>query len=157
LGKGALVAKVKDELDKENIKHLFHFCGSGAANNLQAILYHFIIQGGWDKDINKMIKDNKSIWKINNLSPKIKGRFTRFPSQYTDVIELFQALLASTVKSVKKIEINLQESKRKLDEALKIDPKKLNGVFKETINTFFTITEENVDSNITELIDFLSA
>lgn len=97
LGKGALVAKVIENLKEKNIKHLFHYCGYGAANNLQAILYGLIIQGGWDKDFNKIInEDKKSIWNVKNLSPKLQNRFARFPTQYIDVIELFQALLDST-------------------------------------------------------------
>jgi hypothetical protein len=81
LGKGALVAKVKDKLDKKNIKHIIHFCGSGAANNLQAILYHLIIQG-----------KEKNYWNINSLSSKFQNRLERLPSQYHDVIEFFQTL-----------------------------------------------------------------
>jgi hypothetical protein len=82
LGKGALVAEVIKNLKEKNIKHLFHFCGSGAANNLQAILYHLIIEG-----------NEKKYWNTHSLSTKFQNRLNRLPSQYTDVIELFQTLM----------------------------------------------------------------
>lgn len=98
LGKGALVAKVIENLKEKNIKHLFHYCGSGAANNLQAILYHLIIQGkGYKiKDPVSDKEDTIVVWKSENLSEKFKGKYNRFPTQYIDVIELFQALLDIT-------------------------------------------------------------
>ena len=96
LGKGALVAKLIMNLKENKSKHLYHFCGSGNANNLQAILYSLIIQGGWDIDINEIIKTPaKSIWNVKNLPPKFQNRFARFPTQYIDVIELFQTLMQS--------------------------------------------------------------
>lgn len=96
LGKGALVAEVIKNLKDKKLNHLYHFCGSGNANNLQAILYSLIIQGGWDKDINEIIKTPaKSIWNVKNLPPKFQNRFARFPTQYIDVIELFQTLMQS--------------------------------------------------------------
>jgi hypothetical protein len=114
LGKGALVAKVKDELDKKNIKHLIHFCGSGAANNLQAILYSLIIQGKnyeyLDQNNNKQ---KKNIWNNLYLPPKLQARFDRLPTQYIDVIELFQALLKITdLESDKKNKLTVEESSR---------------------------------------------
>jgi hypothetical protein len=82
LGKGALVAEVIKNLHEKKTKHLFHFCGSGAANNLQAILYHLIIQG-----------NDKKYWNTDLLSTKFQNRLAKLPSQYTDVIELFQTLM----------------------------------------------------------------
>ena len=82
LGKGALVANVIKNLQESKIEHLFHFCGSGAANNLQAILYHLIIQG-----------NEKKYWNTDLLSTKFQNRLAKLPSQYTDVIELFQTLM----------------------------------------------------------------
>jgi hypothetical protein len=94
LGKGALVAEVIKHLKNQEINTLFHFCGSGSQNNLHAILYHLIIQGKnydyLDKHKNKQKKD---IWNKNALSQKVQGRIDRLPTQYVDVIELFQALL----------------------------------------------------------------
>ena len=64
MGKGALVAEVIKNLKKEEV--LYHFCGAGAANNLQAILYHFILQG-------------KNYWNKNALFEKFKNRLERLP------------------------------------------------------------------------------
>ena len=141
MGKGALVAEVIKQLNNKE-KVLYHFCGAGAANNLQAILYHFIIQG-------------KNYWNKNALSEKFKNRLERLPSQYTDVIELFQVLLESTVVVPKKIEINITEFQRKLNETLKKDPKALNGIFKDTIKAYLAINEESIDHDANELIAFL--
>ena len=99
LGKGALVAEVIKKLKETKADHLFHFCGSGAANNLQAILYHLIIQGkNYEYPDKKNNKQKKNIWNNLELSQKLQGRFERLPSQYLDVVELFQTLL-STYKS----------------------------------------------------------
>lgn len=84
LGKGALVAEVIKKLKETKANHLFHFCGSGTANNLQAILYSLIIQGKHEK-----------FWNAQSLPDKLKNRLERFPSQYTDVIKLLQELLIS--------------------------------------------------------------
>jgi hypothetical protein len=114
LGKGALVAKVKETLVEKNIKHLIHFCGSGAENNLQAILYHLIFQGKNYEylDQNKN-KQKKNIWNNLYLPPKLQARFDRLPTQYIDVIELFQALLEITdFESDKKNKLTVEESSR---------------------------------------------
>ena len=140
MGKGALVAEVIKNLKKEEV--LYHFCGSGAANNLQAILYHFILQG-------------KNCWNKNVLSEKFKNRLERLPSQYTDVIELFQALLESTLVINEKKEINITEFQRKLNETLKKNPKALNGIFKDTIKAYLAINEDSLDHNANELMVFL--
>jgi hypothetical protein len=94
LGKGALVAEVIKHLKNQEISTLFHFCGSGSQNNLHAILYHLIIQGKnydyLDKHNNKQKKD---IWNKTALSQKAQLRIDRLPTQYVDVIGLFQTLL----------------------------------------------------------------
>jgi hypothetical protein len=112
LGKGALVAELIKNLKDDKTKHLFHFCGSGAANNLQAILYHLIIQGKsyeyLDKNNNKQ---KKNIWNNLYLPQKLQARFDRLPTQYIDVIELFQALLKITEpESDKKNTLTVEES-----------------------------------------------
>lgn len=94
LGKGALVAELIKNLKENKSKHLFHFCGSGAANNLQAVLYSLIIQG----------KVN-NYWNSQSLPEKFKNKLERLPSQYNDVIELFQALLMAE-KEITEIEIS---------------------------------------------------
>ena len=43
MGKGALIADVISKLSDENIPVLYHFCNSGLANNLHAILCHLIL------------------------------------------------------------------------------------------------------------------
>lgn len=114
LGKGALVAELIKNLKENKSKHLFHFCGSGAANNLQAILYHLIFQGKNYEylDQNKN-KQKKNIWNNLYLPPKLQARFDRLPTQYIDVIELFQALLEITdFESDKKNKLTVEESSR---------------------------------------------
>jgi hypothetical protein len=112
LGKGALVAEVIKKLQETKVEHLFHFCSSGAANNLQAILYHLIIQGkNYDYLDKKNNKQKKNIWNNLKLSQKLQERFERLPTQYVDVIELFQALLSHTDPELNEIEkINEEES-----------------------------------------------
>jgi DNA-binding ferritin-like protein (Dps family) len=108
LGKGALVAGlIKNLKDSKNkTKHLFHFCGSGAANNLQAILYSLIIQG----------KDEK-YWNAQSLPEKFKNKLERLPSQYTDVIELFQVLLLNSKTDSKVKEVDISDFKKTIEEA----------------------------------------
>ena len=82
MGKGALLAHIiKNSTNEElNIPVLHHFCNSGLANNLHAILYHFILQG------KKM-----QIWNLENedISKTVK----KLPSKYPELISLFQKLL----------------------------------------------------------------
>jgi hypothetical protein len=155
LGKGALVAKVIENLKEKNIKHLFHYCGSGAANNLQAILYGLIIQGGWDKDFNKIInEDKKSIWNVKNLSPKLQNRFARFPTQYTDVIELFQALLDSTEPEIEPLK---EITDKDFDEAFSIRNEQrelnINEQFKDICDLLYKISEHKLHKRTSELLD----
>ena len=90
MGKGALLADVIHRLRNYEIDGkrapvpvLYHFCGSGAMNHLQAVLYHLILQGKalqiWDEqaadvDLNKM------------------------PGEWDDVISTFQRLLENGFK-----------------------------------------------------------
>jgi hypothetical protein len=83
IGKGALMASIIGRLSEDGTRHLYHFCGSGIANNLQAVLYHFILQG----ERQRYWKDGKAI------NRELQGRITQLPSQYADAITLFQALL----------------------------------------------------------------
>jgi hypothetical protein len=110
LGKGALVAELIKNLkeNKNQTKYLFHFCGSGAANNLQAILYSLIIQG----------KENK-YWNTLALSAKFQNKLERLPSQYTDVIELFQVLLLNSKTATKVKEVDIPDLKKSIEEAKK--------------------------------------
>jgi hypothetical protein len=155
LGKGALVAELIKNLKNNKTKHLFHFCGSGLANNLQAILYSLIIQGGWDKDINEIIKKpDKSIWNIKNLSPKLQNRFARFPTQYVDVIELFQGLLISTEPKSEKIEIDIAQYEKVLNEI--DDANKLNGIFSNVKKYLLAINEDASENHRIELLTYLT-
>jgi hypothetical protein len=86
MGKGALTAAVIEQLMTENIPVLHHFCGSGMQNNLQAVLYHFILQGrkmpGWN---------GAGIWNVDDN--KIKARMDRLPTRYFDAVMFFQSLI----------------------------------------------------------------
>ena len=80
MGKGALVADVITRLSNENVPVLHHFCGSGLANNLHAIVYHLILQG------KKM-----QLWKSED--EQIQNKITKLPSKFSDVIMLFHTLI----------------------------------------------------------------
>ena len=87
MGKGALIANIiNNHSDPSiNIPILYHFCHSGMANNLHAILYHFILQG-----------KRSQIWDIEN--EEILKKIKRLPSKYPDLIMLFQELLDNFFK-----------------------------------------------------------
>ena len=86
MGKGALLAHIIKHSNEElNIPVLHHFCNSGMANNLHAILYHFILQG------KKM-----QIWDLENED--ISKKVNRLPSKYPELITLFQELLDNYFK-----------------------------------------------------------
>ena len=144
MGKGALVAEVIKQL-KNKEKVLYHFCGAGAANNLQAILYHFILQG-------------KNYWNKNALSEKFKNRLERLPSQYTDVIELFQALITNSKTESKIIEINISDLKKSIKEAEKNSKKvkPLISKYKELVEYLIVKAGETDNQLISELIDLLN-
>ena len=80
MGKGALVADVIAKLSEENIPVLHHFCGSGLANNLHAIVYHLILQG------KKM-----QLWKTED--EELQKQIAKLPSKFTDVIMLLHTLI----------------------------------------------------------------
>ena len=86
MGKGALAANLVSTLSNEefNIPVLHHFCGSGLANNLHAVLYHFILQG-----------KRMQIWNIED--PEIAKKLKRLPSKYHELISLFHELIDSLV------------------------------------------------------------
>jgi hypothetical protein len=86
MGKGALIADVIYELQKEKIPVLFHFCGAGIQNSLHATLYHFILQG----------KKNQW-WKTED--EEIIKKLDRLPSKYIDLIHFFQKLVSENFKS----------------------------------------------------------
>ena len=87
MGKGALTAGIIDGLFKENIPVMFHYCGSGMANSLHAVLYHFILQGKKMPDMN-----GAGVWKVEDET--LKRKLERLPSRYYDAIKLFQTLLS---------------------------------------------------------------
>ena len=89
MGKGALVAKVIEQLNSEKSFTcvLYHFCGSGMQNSLHAILYHLIKQG-----------ENYQWWDKKNeiVAKKLK----RLPSKYIELIHFFQLLLSSNIDEI---------------------------------------------------------
>lgn len=86
MGKGALLANVIRELKVAGIPVLYHFCGSGVHNNLQAVLYHFMLQG------NKRLQ----IW--NTSDKEVSQKLERMPLKYHDAIHFFQDLLDKCIK-----------------------------------------------------------
>ena len=97
MGKGALIAGIIDALLKESVPVMYHFCGSGMANSLQAVLYHFILQGKKMPGMN-----GAGIWKVDGEG--IQRKMERLPSRYQDTIHLFQALLSDCYSPAKKYE-----------------------------------------------------
>lgn len=89
MGKGALMADLIGQLKEKNIQTLYHFCGSGLHNSLQAILYHFMLQA---KDSNWL--------DVNNAG--LKQKLQRLPSKYIDTISLFQKVLDEHLRIVGK-------------------------------------------------------
>ena len=87
MGKGAMTAGIIDGLIHSNIPVMYHFCGSGMANSLHAVLYHFILQGKKMPGMN-----GAGVWNIKDET--IQRKIDRMPSRYHDVIHLFQALLS---------------------------------------------------------------
>jgi hypothetical protein len=95
MGKGALTAGVLDALFNNKVPVMYHFCGSGMANSLHAVLYHFILQG---KKMPGM--DGAGVWKIEDEA--IQRKMDRLPSRYFDAIKLFQNLLSGCYLPTKK-------------------------------------------------------
>ena len=92
MGKGALSAGIVDRLLTEGVPVMYHFCGSGMANSLHAILYHFILQGKTMPGMN-----GAGVWQITD--ELIQKRMERLPSRYFDAIKLFQTLLTDCYKA----------------------------------------------------------
>jgi hypothetical protein len=147
LGKGALVAELIKNLKNNKTKHLFHFCGSGAANNLQAILYSLIIQG----------KENK-YWNVQTLPEKFKNKLERLPSQYTDVIELFQILLLNSKTESKSKQIDIADLKKSIEEAAinnkKVEP--LIGDYKDLVEYLISLKYPDNNELVSECLGLLS-
>ena len=149
LGKGALVAELIKNLkaNKNKTKHLFHFCGSGAANNLQAILYSLIIQG----------KDEK-YWNAQSLPEKFKNKLERLPSQYTDVIELFQVLLLNSKTASKVKEVDISDFKKTIEEATnnnkKVKP--LIGQYTQVVDYLIALEYHDNNELVSESLELLN-
>lgn len=97
MGKGALTAGIINRLIEESIPVMYHYCGSGMANSLHAVLYHFILQGKKMPGMN-----GAGIWKVEDEA--LKRKMERLPSRYFDAIHLFQNLLDDCYVPSKKYE-----------------------------------------------------
>ncbi len=97
MGKGALTACIIDGLLKDNTPVMYHYCGSGMANSLHAVLYHFILQG---KNMPGM--NGAGVWKVEDEA--LQRKMDRLPSRYHDAIKLFQTLLDDCYVPTKKYE-----------------------------------------------------
>ena len=95
MGKGALTAAIINNLRQEEIPVMYHFCGSGIANSLHAVLYHFILQGKKMPGMN-----GAGVWKIEE--EQLQRKMDRLPSRYQDAIHLFQKLLDACYAAPKK-------------------------------------------------------
>ena len=97
MGKGALTAGIINGLIEDSIPVMYHYCGSGMANSLHAVLYHFILQGKKMPGMN-----GAGIWKVEDEA--LKRKMERLPSRYHDAIHLFQNLLDDCYVPSKKYE-----------------------------------------------------
>lgn len=97
MGKGALTAGIIDALLESDIPVMYHFCGSGMANSLHAVLYHFILQGKKMPGMN-----GAGIWQVEDES--LQRKMERLPSRYYDAIKLFHELLDTSYSPTKKYE-----------------------------------------------------
>ena len=97
MGKGALTAGIINGLMEGNVPVMYHYCGSGMANSLHAILYHFILQGKKMPGMN-----GAGVWQIEDDS--LKRKMERLPSRYHDAIKLFQNLIDDCYSPSKKYE-----------------------------------------------------
>jgi hypothetical protein len=95
MGKGALTSGFIDALMKDAVPVMYHFCGSGLHNNLQAVLHHFILQG---KNMPGM--NGAGVWQTDD--EVLKRKMERLPSRYFDAIKLFQSLLSECYSPTKK-------------------------------------------------------
>ena len=105
MGKGALVSSIISSSHEIDIPVLFHFCSSGMANNLQAILYHLILQA-----------KKSQIWDTEN--EEIVNKLKRLPSKYPDLINFLHELIDNHfIKTRKNLTGNLLIIVDGLDEA----------------------------------------
>ena len=105
MGKGALVSSIINSSHEIDIPVLFHFCSSGMANNLQAILYHLILQA-----------KKSQIWDTEN--EEIVNKLKRLPSKYPDLINFLHELIDNHfIKTRKNLTGNLLIIVDGLDEA----------------------------------------
>jgi hypothetical protein len=105
MGKGALVSNIISSSKEIGIPVLFHFCSSGMANNLQAILYHLIL-----------LAKKSQIWDTEN--DEIVNKLRRLPSKYPDLINFLHELIDNHfVKTRKNLSGNLLIVVDGLDEA----------------------------------------
>lgn len=95
MGKGALIAGIIKELKASHTPTMYHFCGSGMANSLHAILYHFILQGKKMPGMN-----GAGVWKVTD--ELVQRKMDRMPSRYFDAIRLFQTLLSDCFEATAK-------------------------------------------------------
>jgi hypothetical protein len=93
-------------------------------------LYHFILQG-----------KEKKYWNINSLPSKFQNKLERLPSQYTDVIELFQTLTLS----------ENEISENEISNALK-NPNP-DGRFNAIYNVLKKIIKKNDKNQLDELLN----
>jgi hypothetical protein len=97
MGKGALTAGIIDGLLKDSTPVMYHYCGSGMANSLHAVLYHFILQGKKMPGMN-----GAGVWKVKD--EVLQRKMDRLPSRYHDALKLFQILLDECYVPTKKYE-----------------------------------------------------
>lgn len=97
MGKGALTAGIINGLIEEGVPVMYHYCGSGMANSLHAVLYHFILQGKKMPGMN-----GAGVWKIDD--EVLQRKMERLPSRYFDAIKLFQNLIDNCYSPTNKYE-----------------------------------------------------
>jgi hypothetical protein len=135
IGKGALINEVITQLKKDKINCLYHFCGTGQANNLQAVLYHFIIQG-----------ENKSYWVEKDLPPKIQPKLSKLPSLYPEAIEFFQYLLRGKHVDIDELRDAIKSNLTKNDLG------RLKGYFKMLAEYLIPKAESEIDKSDLDLL-----
>lgn len=97
MGKGALTAGIINGLIEEGVPVMYHYCGSGMANSLHAVLYHFILQGKKMPGMN-----GAGVWKVDD--EVLQRKMERLPSRYFDAIKLFQNLIDNCYSPTNKYE-----------------------------------------------------
>jgi hypothetical protein len=92
MGKGALTAEIIRYSQENHIPILYHYCSSGLANNLHAVLYHLILQG-----------KGLQIWDI--ADDEVRRKLKRPPGKFHDLINFFHNLLDDHLLISRKNEI----------------------------------------------------